>query len=161
MGLRTLARTLLDRTYFVPDEAVAYSPEAREALADVLDSFASPWTTPSRWSPEARPAGWPTTLRTGPGAETGWAHISDPLADPGAWAQHGALLSAVDRLRVEVDVAIHPSDAPWRPQPWPTGRARRCAEHSARRGGPVPCHGGASGRRALAVAAHLRRRRSG
>jgi hypothetical protein len=84
----------------------------------------------------------------------------DPHADPGAWAQHGALLSAVDRLRVEIDVAIHPSDAPWRPQPL-ADRPREAVRRALGAAGMSPSRAmGASGRRALAVAAHLRRRRS-
>ena len=64
----------------------------------------------------------------------------DPALDQGAWQQHGALLAAVDRLRVEVAAAVRPSDQNWRPPPAidrrrlaprrtagsvPTGRGRR------------------------------------
>jgi hypothetical protein len=43
VALRDLARTLLDRTFFVPEEeaSAAYSPEARAALAHVLDALAT------------------------------------------------------------------------------------------------------------------------
>ena len=165
VGLRTLARTLLDRTYFVPEEAVAYSPEAREALADVLDSFAvtlddavavvsgSADTSAGEMADHAAKL---DRERDRLGAQL----MVDPHADPGAWAQHGALLSAVDRLRVEDDVAIHPSDAPWRPQPL-ADRPRAAVRRAFGAGGRSPSRAmGASGRRALAVAAHLRRRRS-
>ncbi len=37
--------------------------------------------------------------------------------DPAAWQQHGALLAAIDRLRVEIAAAARPADAPWRPAP--------------------------------------------
>jgi wyosine [tRNA(Phe)-imidazoG37] synthetase (radical SAM superfamily) len=39
----------------------------------------------------------------------------DPKTDAGAWQQYGALLAAVDRLRVEVEAAVRPSDTVWRP----------------------------------------------
>src|SRR3954469_8711608 len=41
--LRDLARTLLDRTFFVPEHeaSAAYTPEARAALAHVLDALAT------------------------------------------------------------------------------------------------------------------------
>jgi hypothetical protein len=41
--------------------------------------------------------------------------VVDPAADAAAWAQHGALLDAVDRLRVEVETALRPPDAPFSP----------------------------------------------
>jgi hypothetical protein len=39
----------------------------------------------------------------------------DPHADQGAWEQHGALLTAVDWLRVEVEAAVRPPETAWRP----------------------------------------------
>ena len=39
----------------------------------------------------------------------------DPHADAAAWQQHGALLAAIDRLRVEIDAAIRPPAGTWRP----------------------------------------------
>jgi hypothetical protein len=41
----------------------------------------------------------------------------DPHVDAGAWQQHGALLAAIDRVRVELEAAVRPSDVPWRPAP--------------------------------------------
>jgi hypothetical protein len=41
----------------------------------------------------------------------------DPHTDPAAWQQHGALLAALDRLRVEIDAAIRPPDTTWHPAP--------------------------------------------
>ena len=38
-----------------------------------------------------------------------------PVHDQGAWQQHGALLAAVDRLRVELEAVVHPSAEVWRP----------------------------------------------
>ncbi len=41
----------------------------------------------------------------------------DPRADQAAWQQHGALLAAVDRFRVEVEAAVRPPNRSWRPTP--------------------------------------------
>jgi hypothetical protein len=43
--------------------------------------------------------------------------VVDPQADAAAWQQHGALLSTVDRLRVEIEAAGLPPEEPWRPPP--------------------------------------------
>jgi len=43
--------------------------------------------------------------------------LVDPAVDAGAWEQHGALLAAVDRLRVEVEAAVRPTEGSWRPEP--------------------------------------------
>jgi hypothetical protein len=41
--------------------------------------------------------------------------LVDPVADQGAWEQHGTLLAAVDRLRVEIEAAVRPPETRWRP----------------------------------------------
>jgi hypothetical protein len=41
--------------------------------------------------------------------------LVDPHADAAAWQQHGAVLAAVDRLRVEIEAAVRPASEPWRP----------------------------------------------
>jgi uncharacterized membrane protein YgaE (UPF0421/DUF939 family) len=121
VGLRNLARALLDRTYFVPDEGTAYTPEAREGLAGVLEALAVTLEDAASVA-EGRvlPGGADSPLETNLATldirrdELGERLMVDPRADPGAWAQHGALLNAVDRLRVEITTAVHPSDVPWR-----------------------------------------------
>jgi hypothetical protein len=40
-----------------------------------------------------------------------------PTHDQGAWQQHGSLLAALDRLRVELEAAVRPSAEVWRPVP--------------------------------------------
>ena len=49
--------------------------------------------------------------------------LVDPRADPAAWAQHGALIDAVDRLRVELATAVSPPEGPWVSSP-PAARRR-------------------------------------
>jgi hypothetical protein len=125
VGLRNLARALLDRTFFVPEDQsdAIYPPGAREALADVLDALAG----------ALREAAGVPSGATGAaaGTDVGGAVrdleerrnalaarlVVDPLADPAAWAQHGALLDAVDRLRVEIETALTPPDVAWRRDP--------------------------------------------
>jgi hypothetical protein len=122
VGLRSVTRALLDRTFFVPEDAAdeAYSPAARAALADVLDAVADGLAeaVPVAAEPLAGPAAGPVEL-----AELrlrrdrlAAALVVDPAADAAAWAQHGALLDAVDRLRVELGSALTPPAAAWPPQ---------------------------------------------
>jgi hypothetical protein len=112
--LRTLARAVLDRTYFVPvdEQSTAYTREQRQAMGDLLTAAAA--------AIEA------TAPIAGGGAAADTArarmddHIAllddrrtrlagllavDPAVDEAAWAQHGSLLGAVDRLRVEIAAA--------------------------------------------------------
>lgn len=132
LSLRELCRALLDRAYFVPDdEAAAYGPDARAALADVLDTAAAAVAAVGR----TLPAGAADHLDAqrpdvDPAAEPVQKHLDelhrrrdhlaallvvDPAVDPAAWAQHGALLTAVDRLRVEVEAAARRPDRVWHP----------------------------------------------
>jgi Aromatic acid exporter family member 1 len=122
IGLRNLARALLDRTYYLAEDAAAdaYPAEARVALADVLDATAA-----------AVHAVAPGTFGTEPDAreqvDEKLAELErrrhrlaallmvDPHVDPAAWQQHGALLAAIDRLRVEIAAAARTPDVPWRP----------------------------------------------
>jgi uncharacterized membrane protein YccC len=124
VGLRNLARTLMDRTYFMPEDAQdqAFSPTAREALAVVLRALADGLddivavTAERDTSPETglRITEHLVALEEARHRLAG-ALLVDPNADPGAWAQNGALLDAVDRLRVELTTALHPPATPWPP----------------------------------------------
>jgi hypothetical protein len=166
VGLRNLARALLDRTYFVPDEATAYPPGARSALADVLDAFAvtledAVTVVSGSGSAESSDGGMTAHAADLDARrdELSEQLMIDPHTDVSAWAQHGALLSAVDRLRVEVDTAIHPSDVPWRPAPL-AERPRATVRRALATGRLHPSRATTvSGRRAREVAARLVRGR--
>jgi len=136
MSLRNLCRAVLDRTYFVPadDPDGAYSVAARAALADVLDAFADSIDTVSP-QPVTRPADQRAADRPDGAQRADFSELLarrdelatfllvDPWSDPTAWEQHGALLAAVDRLRVEVMAATRPGAEPWHPEPM-GGRSR-------------------------------------
>ena len=125
VALRTLCRALLDRAYFVPEDQpeAAYPPAARAALADLLEEAAKAVT--SVGSRLERPGADDAARALGDDlADLDRArdrlstllHV-DPAVDAGAWAQHGALLAGVDRLRVELAAAVRPGTEPWRPVP--------------------------------------------
>jgi hypothetical protein len=166
VGLRNLARALLDRTYFVPDETMAYPPAARRALADVLDAFAvnlEDAATVVSGVGSADSSGGRMAAHTADldrlRDELSAQLMIDPRTDPSAWAQHGGLLTAVDRLRVEVETAIRPSDVPWRPEPL-AERPREAVRRALAAGGLHPSRATTvSGRRAKEVAARLARPR--
>jgi hypothetical protein len=131
MSLRNLCRAVLDRTYFVPehDPQGHYSRAALDALADVFEAFADSIDTVSvqnatgEGSGEDSDAGDFAELLARRD-ELATHLLVDPWADPAGWEQHGALLAAVDRLRVEVAAATRPGVEPWRPEGMGTrGRA--------------------------------------
>jgi hypothetical protein len=123
--LRTLARAVLDRTYFVPviEQSVAFTPEQRAALADVLTTAADAIEDVAPIAAGADSA----TARSR--VEAHLADLEDrrnrlsallevdPQVDQGAWTQHGSLLAAIDRLAVEVEAAAREPDVEWRPEP--------------------------------------------
>ena len=131
IGLRNLARAVLDRTYFLAEDAadLAYDADAKEALADVLEAVAAAAhaVAPSRIRPDdSELLDRLDTLRERRD-ELGGLLLVDPHVDPAAWQQHGALLSAIDRLRVEIAAAGRPVEHVW-PPPRPRERhhAIRC-----------------------------------
>jgi hypothetical protein len=124
MSLRNLSRALLDRTFFVPEAQDAYPPATRDALADVLDALAAALRTVDPIATERRELETHRARAVEHFAELlarrdllAAVLAVDPGVDAAAWAQHGALLAAVDRLRVEVEAAVRPSDDRWRPEP--------------------------------------------
>jgi hypothetical protein len=122
--LRNLCRALLDRTYYVPheEETSAFGAGTRAALAEVLETAAiaidgvAPVTNPVGAADAARAdvEAHLTELRRHRDRLADLLLV-DPHADQGAWQQHGALLAAVDRLRVEVEAAVRRPEEEWRP----------------------------------------------
>ena len=152
LSLREVCRALLDRTFFVPEEeqGEAYGEEVRAALAGFLAAAADAIDTAGELAGDGPVPGEQDRMR---------AHLAelergrdalasllmvDPHADPAAWQQHGALLSAADRLRVEIEAAARHTDEPWRPPPI-TDRQRqavkRLVEKRRRRRVPWPRRG--------------------
>lgn len=132
LSVREVCRALLDRTFFVPEDEQeqAYPEDVRAALASFLESAADAIDTVGelanagpRPGEQARMAEHLATLAERRDRLAALLMV-DPQADPGAWQQHGALLTAVDRVRVEIEAAARHTDEPWRPPPI-TDRQRR------------------------------------
>jgi hypothetical protein len=123
-NLRNLARALLDRTFFVPEDEAdrPYPAEARAALAVVLRTVAdllgdSVAVTGQRTTSADTDAGIAAHLAMldQERDRLAAALVVDAGADRAAWGQYGALLDTVDRLRVELATALHPPAIPWPP----------------------------------------------
>jgi uncharacterized membrane protein YccC len=127
-SLRELCRALLDRTYFVPpeEEGAAYTSEQRLMLADLLDTAADAIDS---YDDRDRLDGFLSEL-VGERDRLTSLLMVDPRADAAAWQQHGALLSAVDRVRVEVEAAARQPEGEWRPPPL-TDRQRQAVRRFA------------------------------
>lgn len=128
LSLREVCRALLDRTYFVPEDEQgnAYPDDVRAALADFLDTAADAVTTATERGEVALAE-----------LERRRNHLStllmvDPHTDEAAWQQHGALMAAVDRLRVEVEAAARQPAETWRPPPL-TDRQRQAVRRMVTR----------------------------
>jgi hypothetical protein len=133
--VRTLCREIFDRTRYLPPEleAEVYPPAARLALADVLDVAAAALDDVAAVAAGTEPV---EIVRARVAEQLDELHhrrqllgqllLVDPHADAAAWQQHGALLAAVDRLRVEIEAAVRPAARPWRP-PSLTDGPRRAA----------------------------------
>jgi hypothetical protein len=133
--LRTVARAVLDRTYFMPaaEQSAAYTPAQRAALADVLADVGAAMAAVTPIA-TAAPDAAATARRD---VETHLAALDvhrarladllavDPAVDQAAWSQHGSLLAAVDRLRVEVAAAAREAEVPERPEPGIAKQVRR------------------------------------
>ncbi|MEV4641262.1 aromatic acid exporter family protein [Actinoplanes sp. NPDC049548] len=124
--LRTLCREIFDRTFYLPPEKAeqAYAPDVRLALAAVLDSGADALCAVAEVAGGIGPV---DDARARVGEHLVELHrrrealgrllLVDPHTDAAAWQQHGALLAAVDRLRVEIESSVRPASAQWRPPP--------------------------------------------
>lgn len=134
LTLDTLARTVLDRTYFVPagEQATPYTPEQREVLADLLAVAAAAIgaVAPIAGGGEAAQVARTATAEHLGALDERRTRLAgvlavDPGVDEAAWSQHGSLLAAVDRLRVEIAAAIREVDPPTHPEPPLARQVRR------------------------------------
>ena len=122
--VRNLCRALLDRAHFVPEEQQdrAFPEPVREVLADVLTTLAGATRAAGAFCAATQPAdaslGEVTAALDVVLAQrdrlAALLAVS-PVDDQGAWQQHGALLAAIDRLRVELEAAVRPGAEGWRP----------------------------------------------
>jgi uncharacterized membrane protein YccC len=141
VSLRGLARGLLDRTYFLPveEQDQAYSADARNALADVLEKAAEAAWEVGEVGRASRPDGARRRVeRLLAELDRRQARLArlllvDPAVDSAAWQQHGAVLAAADRLHVEIAAAVRPADAEWQPPPLAARRAGGRLSGRARR----------------------------
>lgn len=124
--IRNLCRSLLDRTYFVPSEEAetVYDGQVRDALAQVLLAAADAIehvsaVTSGIEAPDAARAEVERRLSELHRRRDRLAELlhQESSADRAVWQQHGALLTALDRLRVEVEAVIRPTEEAWRPPP--------------------------------------------
>lgn len=135
--IRSLCRTLLDRTFFVPtDQAgTVYNASIRDALAAVLEAAADALGHVAAVTSGAE---GPADARAQVEGRLGELHrrrdrlaellLRESSADRAVWQQHGALLSDLDRLRIEVEAAVREPEQAWRPPPV-TERQRRVVRH--------------------------------
>jgi len=126
LTIRNLCRSLLDRTYFVPSEQAqtVYDPQVRAALAQVLQAAADAIAQVSAVTSGAEA---PDAARSRVGRRLSELHRrrdrlaellhQESSADQAVWQQHGALLTALDRMRIEVEAVVRPPERAWRPPP--------------------------------------------
>lgn len=122
--IRNLCRSLLDRTFFVPDDQAqtVYDAQVRGALGQVLQAAADALghvsaVTSGTQAPDLARAEVETRLAE---LHRRRDHLAELLheeasADRATWQQHGALLTALDRMRIEVESVVRPPDQPWQP----------------------------------------------
>lgn len=137
LTLRTLARAVLDRTYFVPDgeQAAAYTRAQRTALGDLLATAAG---AIGAVAPVAAGGETAATARRRvdehlAALDERRVHLAgllavDPVVDEAAWSQHGSLLAAVDRLRVEIAAAAREVESPQQAETLVARQMRRLAD---------------------------------
>jgi uncharacterized membrane protein YgaE (UPF0421/DUF939 family) len=137
VSLRNLCRALLDRTYFVPleEQATVFALDVRTALAELLEAAGDAIHGVLRVVSAGEPAEEDQVRLEGQLVELRRRRdrlsrllIVEAAADQATWQQHGALLAAVDRLRVEVEAAARRPETAWRPP-----RLRDRQRHAVRR----------------------------
>jgi hypothetical protein len=150
--IRNLCRSLLDRTYFVPSEQAesVYDAQVRDVLAQVLEAAADAIgqvsvVTSGTESPDAARTEVDRRLSELHRCRDHLAELlhEESSADRAVWQQHGALLTDLDRMRIEVEAAVRPPEQAWRPPPVIEGQrralrqmvaaARQSAAHRRRR----------------------------
>jgi hypothetical protein len=121
--IRNLCRSLLDRTYFVPSEQAetVYDAQVRSELTHVLEAAADAIGHVSAVTSgtEAQHA-----ARTEVDRRLSELHRrrdrlaellhEESIADRAVWQQHGALLTDLDRMRVEIEAAVRAPEEVWR-----------------------------------------------
>jgi len=131
--IRNLCRSLLDRTYFVPSEQAetAYDAQVRSVLAQVLQAAADAIGHVSvvTSGTEAQDAARTEVDRRLSELHRRRDRLAELLheesrADRAVWQQHGALLTDLDRMRIEVEAAVRPPEQAWRPPPVIEGQRR-------------------------------------
>ena len=131
--IRNLCRSLLDRTYFVPSEQAetVYDAQVRSVLALVLQAAADAIGHVSvvTSGTEAQDAARTEVDRRLSELHRRRDRLAELLheesrADRAVWQQHGALLTDLDRMRIEVEAAVRPPEQAWRPPPVIEGQRR-------------------------------------
>ena len=138
LTIRNLCRSLLDRTFFVPSEQAetVYDAQVREVLGQVFRAAADAIGNVS-----AVTSGTEDQAVARLQVERRLAELHrrrDRLAellheesstDRAAWQQHGALLTALDRMRIEVAAVVRPPEQLSRPGPGVQSE-RRARQHA-------------------------------
>lgn len=141
--IRNLCRSLLDRTYFVPSEQeeTVYDAPVRaalgqvlEAAADAIGQVAEVTSGPGANDPARSSIRRRDTARSEVDSLLAELHrrrdelagllLAESTADPAVWQQHGALLTDLDRMRIEIEAAARSPEHGWRP-PSATEQQRR------------------------------------
>jgi hypothetical protein len=131
--IRNLCRSLLDRTYFVPSEQAetVYDAQVRGVLAQVLQAAADAIGHVSvvTSGTEAQDAARTEVDRRLSELHRRRDQLAELLheesrADRAVWQQHGALLTDLDRMRIEVEAAVRPPEQAWRLPPVIEGQRR-------------------------------------
>ena len=124
MTIRNLCRSLLDRTYFVPSEQAetVYDAQVRDVLAQVLEAAADAIGHVSAVTSgiEAQDAARTEVDRRLSELHRRRDRLAELLheesaADRAAWQQHGALLTDLDRMRIEIEATVREPEQAWRP----------------------------------------------